>query len=301
MRFRVGGVGGALGEVKPPFAYYGGKMMLADRIVALMPDHRVYLEPFFGSGAVLFAKPPSSIEVVNDLNDMLVTFWRVLRERPDELRAVCALTPHSRVEYQRSCDDCDLGEVDDLEVARRWWVRVNQGFAKSGAANSGWSVTTARSHSIPSTIMSRLGRFGPAVERLANVSIESGDAVDLIERLATDDTLIYLDPPYAAETRVGRKHLSDGSRSDYVCDMMGEAEHRRLGEVVNATSAKVVLSGYPSAMYDEMFADWNQTRFDVTSFSSNARTSKRGSRVEVCWTNFDPPAQMSFDLLGQPA
>lgn len=272
-------------------------MLLADRIARLMPPHRVYIEPFFGSGAVLFAKPAADIEIVNDINLMLTTFWRVLRERPAELEQVCALTPHSRAEYEVACETDDVTGLDELEIARRWWVRVNQGFAKSGASNSGWSVTSARSHSVPATIMSRLGRFAPAVPRLAGVSIESCDGVALIERLAVDDAVIYVDPPYLAATRVGRQHLSDGSRSDYVHDMMGEADHRRLAETLNAAPGMVILSGYRSDLYDELYADWNQTTFDVTAFSSNAKTSVRGGRTEVCWTNFDPPAQLTLEVV----
>lgn len=85
--------------MKPPFAYYGGKTRIADQITALLPPHKHYVEPFAGSLAVLLAKTPSRMETVNDLDNRLMTFWRVLRERPDELIRVCALTPHSRVEY----------------------------------------------------------------------------------------------------------------------------------------------------------------------------------------------------------
>jgi len=85
--------------MKPPFPYFGGKMTIGPAIAALLPPHSHYVEPYFGSGAVLFAKPPSDHETVNDLDQVLVTFWRVLRERPGELARVCALTPHSRVEY----------------------------------------------------------------------------------------------------------------------------------------------------------------------------------------------------------
>src|SRR5690606_17139596 len=111
------------GDVKPPFAYYGGKTGMAQRIVSLLPPHKSYIEPFFGSGAVLFAKPPAMCEIVNDLDHSLVTFFRVLRDRTDELVDVCALTPHARAEYQAAGLDEDL---DDLERARRFWVGVKQ-------------------------------------------------------------------------------------------------------------------------------------------------------------------------------
>ena len=150
--------------MKSPFAYYGGKMGMAPQIVSLMPEHRVYIEPFFGSGAVLLAKPPAPFEIVNDLDQALVTFWKVLRERTAELDMVCSLTPHSRVEYMRA--DLDADGLDELEVARRFWVRVNQSFSATANRNTGWSITKATQQSKPAAMMSRLGRFGRVAERL---------------------------------------------------------------------------------------------------------------------------------------
>src|SRR4051794_36673168 len=110
--------------MKPPFAYYGGKTTLAEAIVGLLPEHRHYIEPFAGALAVLLAKPRAQFETVNDLDGDLVTFWRVLRDRGQELATACALTPHSRAEHQAAYD---LTVEDELERARRVWVRLAQG------------------------------------------------------------------------------------------------------------------------------------------------------------------------------
>lgn len=268
--------------MKAPFAYFGGKMGMAARIVAMLPEHRIYMEPFFGSGAVLFAKPPSLFEIVNDLDDTVVTFFRVLRERRAELELVCALSPHSRTEFRAAQVGIDQTD-DELERARLFWVMVNQSFAKTSSHNTGWSITTARSTSVPATIVSRLGRFGPAVERLSQVSIENCDAAGLIDRLATADTVIYADPPYLGTTRVQRGDQA----SDYRCDTSTDVAHRQLHDVLADTPAKVILSGYPSPLYEDLYADWNRVDHQVTSFSSNANTSVRGGRTEVLWTNFD--------------
>ena len=82
--------------LRPPFEYYGGKTHLAPKIAALLPPHDHYVEPFAGSLAVLLAKEPSRAETVNDLDGDLVTFWRVLRDRPHDLAWAAAMTPHSR-------------------------------------------------------------------------------------------------------------------------------------------------------------------------------------------------------------
>lgn len=261
-------------------AYFGGKVGMARRIVDLMPEHRVYIEPFFGSGAVFFAKRPAVHEVINDLDGAVVSFFRCLRDRTEELEEVCMLTPYARAEFEIA--DID-GADDELEKARRFWVRVNQSFAKTAGRQTGWSVTTARTQAAPASVWSRIGRFSACAQRLMAVSIECCDAADLIERLATDDTVIYADPPYLAATRVSRQ---DRQRpEDYRCDMGGDAEHRRLAEQLHATPGVVILSGYPGELYDELYGDWWSMDVHVTAHSSNAVTGDRTARVERLWSN----------------
>ncbi|WP_234974522.1 DNA adenine methylase [Williamsia sterculiae] len=106
----------------PPMAYFGGKTRLAPRIAGMLPAHGHYVEPFAGSLAVLLTKPISRMETVNDLDGDLMTFWRVLRDRPTELARVCALTPHSRAELIEAQNVSDHADLDDLERARLVWV-----------------------------------------------------------------------------------------------------------------------------------------------------------------------------------
>lgn len=269
--------------MRAPFAYYGGKTGLAGEIVSLFPEHDVYLEPFFGSGAVLFAKIPAKVEVVNDLDAGAVAFFRMLRDRPEDLERVCALTPHARAEF-----DAGLAPTDDkLERARRFWARVNQSFAKTAGPGGGWSVTASRSESVPQSIRGRLGRFQACAERLMGVSIESCDGVGLITRLARPGTVVYADPPYPYQARSGRaaRSTEPGAFSDYGTDMGGVEDHRRLAEVLHSTPAHVFLSGYDCPLYDELYAGWDRAEFATTAHSSNAITSRRGKRTEVVWSN----------------
>lgn len=271
---------------------------MARLLIGLMPEHRVYMEPFFGSGAVLFAKPPARFEIVNDLNRNVVTFFKVLRERPQDLHDACSLTPHARSEYVAATLDEDL---DDLERARRFWVRINQSFAKNDGPQTGWSITTGRSQSVPGGIVSRLGRFEAAAQRLMGCSIECCDAADLVSRLATDDTLIYADPPYLATER--RTRTRKGA-ADYLHDMGMDEDHERLAEVLRSTPARVVLSGYPSPLYESLYADWWHTDLTVTAHSSNSATpAGRTSRTERIWCNYEPTpkAEMSLWTEGVPA
>ena len=76
--------------------YPGAKWGMAAEIVSMMPPHKSYLEPYFGSGAVLFNKPRSAIETVNDIDGDIVNFFKVLREQTDRLIEAICLTPYAR-------------------------------------------------------------------------------------------------------------------------------------------------------------------------------------------------------------
>lgn len=121
--------------LKPPIVYYGSKVRIAERLVAMLPDHDHYIEPYCGSLSVLLAKAPVRMETVNDLDGDLVCFWTVLRERTAELERACALTPHSRAELDLA--NGPLDGLDDLERARRVWVRLTQGRAGT-MRTTGW-------------------------------------------------------------------------------------------------------------------------------------------------------------------
>lgn len=255
-------------------------MGMARQIVELMPAHRVYIEPFFGSGAVMFAKPPAAIEIGNDIDHNVWTFFQVLRTRPDELEMACRLTPYHRDEFV----DAELDEdLDELERARRFWVRVNMSFGKTAGRQTGFSLTVARSSSTAATTWSRINRFARAVERLQRVCWENCDATELITRMATaDDTVVYLDPPYLAETRRGRDRQRP---ADYLHDMGMPEDHERLAVAARATPSVVFLSGYPSPLYEDLYAGWDFIDIPVKVHSSNSVTAERGDRIERIWSN----------------
>lgn len=274
--------------MRPPFTYYGGKIGMAGKIVALMPEHRVYIEPFFGSGAVFFAKQRARHEIVNDVDGAVVNFFRVLRSDRERLTEACALTPYARDEW--SAADLDEAGLDDLERARRFFVRINQSFAQTAGPTTGWKVTTARTQAMPDTVRGKIARFADVAERLLDATIESCDAADLVDRLATNDTLIYADPPYLASARRSGR----GTRaSDYRVDMADPESHVRLAEVLRSTAADVILSGYPSPLYDDLYDGWWHQDLEVTVHSSNGRTDSRAGRIERIWCNYTPITQVA--------
>ncbi|MEV4234060.1 DNA adenine methylase [Nocardia sp. NPDC049737] len=259
--------------MKPPMAYYGGKTTIAARIAGMLPAHGHYVEPFAGSLAVLLTKPAVRMETVNDIDGDLMTFWRVLRDRPTELARVCALTPHSRAEHDASHGD--LSGLDDLERARRVWVRITQ--SRTGTLRrTGWRHhvdPNGSGVSMPGYLAAYLERMLPAAERLAAVSLESRPALDLIGAYGRHRTvLLYVDPPYLGTTR----------DRNYRHEMTSEASHRELASALHACQATVVLSGYASELYDrELYLHWH--RYELASFTTQGGAHR--ARTEVLWSN----------------
>lgn len=262
--------------MRPPFPYFGGKQRIAEKIVALLPPHDSYVEPFCGGLSVLLAKPPSLQETVNDLDGDLMCFWRVLRDRGDELARLCALTPHSRAE---SIAARDLDGVGDLERARRVWVMLTQ--RRGGQLRrTGWRYNInphGTSLSLVKYLDGYLARFAPVIERLRNVSLECRDALEVIDAYGRfDGTLLYVDPPYLGSTR--------GTTSAYRHEMKGEQAHVDLAVALHDAKGAVVLSGYASDLYDDLYSSW--WRYEIRAFTGQGSTDrKNGSRVEVLWFN----------------
>jgi DNA adenine methylase len=281
-------------STRPPFAYYGGKTMLADKIVELLPPHEHYVEPFAGSLAVLLAKPRSAMETVNDLDQDLVTFWRVLRDRPDDLERAMLLTPHSRAEQQASYD---LDTPDELERARRVWVLLSQG--RGGTMRrTGWRFYRnpgGSTYSMPDYLAAYADRVPPCARRIHGVSLECRPALDVIADYGKHpDVLLYCDPPYVAATR---------NSAAYRYEMGDLGEHRELAAALRECKASVVLSGYASQLYLDLYEGWHQV--ELTAWTGNGilgeKTRTDGFRTEILWSNrpLGPQASLFDDLTSE--
>lgn len=275
-----------MGVVKPPLVYYGGKTAIAGRIAGLLPAHEHYVEPFAGSLAVLMAKRPSRMETVNDLDGELMTFWRVLRDRPGDLARVCAATPHARAEHAAAYEPA----AGELEQARRVWVRLTQG--RGGTLRrTGWRhyVDPSTSTSMPGYLSGYVARMTPAAERLANVSLECRPALEVIAAYgAYPRVLLYVDPPYLACTRTG---------VNYRCEMAREQEHRELAAALVGCRAAVVVSGYDDPLYRQFYAGWHRREIPTAT----GQAGRWSARTEVVWFNRPPQGDPPLFALGEEA
>jgi len=157
---------------------------MAEQLLKLMPKHSRYVEPFCGGAALLFAKEPVAEEILNDKEDKIVNFFKVLREQGEELQRVCMLTPNALTEYKRALD----GKGNPVERARKWFVKTNLSFGN--APGSGYSRLQSWKMANKADLL-----MGCA-QRLRGVNIENCGALETIKRYDSEDTLFYCDPPY---------------------------------------------------------------------------------------------------------
>lgn len=268
--------------LKPPFPYYGGKTRVASSIVDLLPDHKHYIEPFAGALSVLFAKPPSVMETVNDINGDIVNFFRVLRNDRERLEQACFLTPHSREEHALARD---LDVADPVERARRTFVLLSQG-RNASLRKTGWAhfQNPNGGGSRSAYLRSMIGRFEPLAARLLNVTMENRDGIQIINEFGRfADNLLYVDPPYLAVTRSSSGYAAEFARAD---------QHMQLLAALKECKASVLLSGYPSELYEQELAGWHRTAIRGSRNVNNASTP------ETIWSNRPLNGQQKLSLIG---
>lgn len=250
---------------RPVLRYFGGKWRIAPWVISHFPPHTCYVEPFGGGGSVLLRKEPSPIEVFNDLDREVVHFFRTLRERGDELIRMIALTPYARDELELTYEPVD----DPIERARRMFVRSWQG--RGGARNqwkAGWRYQRSDAQRKSSVRdWDEWERLYDVVARLKQIQIERQAATKIIDVYDTPDTLFYCDPPYTAESRAQR-----WARHAYAHEMT-DGDHRALAERLQAVRGMVVISGYPSPLYDEMYGGWE--RRTMTTLGEGGQHTRR--------------------------
>ena len=258
-----------------PITWFGGKSALAERIVQVFPAHTTYVEPFGGSAAVLLAKPPSLVEVYNDLDAGLVNLFRVVRDETlmERLRRALDLTPYSRAEFNSAKEPAD----DPVEAARRFMVRQRQSYS---GVNRVWGFAVDDGHRKASTIL----RWERGIEvlpevcrRLRGVQIEQDDWRTVLKRYDRKRTLFYLDPPYVPSTRVEGKYSHE----------LTEDDHRDLVAALLDLKGKAIISGYWHETYSPLeAAGWQRIEWDVLCMVA---PGKRKARTECLWLS--PRAQ----------
>ncbi len=282
----------AIAPTRPALRYHGGKWRLAPWIIRHFPQHRVYVEPFAGGASVLLRKPRSYFELYNDLDGEIVNLFRVLRDpvMGGALVGLLELTPYARTEFERSYEPSD----DPIEQARRTLCRSWMAHGSSGLRGhqTGFRLGSRREFTVSAHDWASFPDAVPAIiARLRAVNIECRPALDIIARLDDRDALFYVDPPYLFETR-SQKRVGGDLYHGYRHELTDDA-HRELLEALGAVRGMVVLSGYPSPIYDEALPGWRR-------ISTDAQADRGEARTEVLWLNPACVAALDEEAAGGP-
>lgn len=265
--------------MKAIIKYPGSKWSIVNWIINFFPEHHSYLEPFFGSGAVLFNKPRSNIETVNDLDGNVVNLFEWIKHEPEKLAHEIYWTPYARQSYE---DAFALVPEDNLQKAVNFCIRLNMGHGfRTTGEKVGWK-NDIQGRERAYAAMDWKGfpeRIIQAAERLRGVQIENKPAVDIIAGFNYPNVLIYLDPPYVFNTRCGRKQYKFE---------MDDKDQGELLDVALAHSGPLIISGYDNVLYNSRLKGWH--REDTTCYTQACKKTR-----EILWMNFEPFMQMKME------
>lgn len=244
---------------------------MAGRIINELPDCPTYVEPFGGAASVLLNKEPSPVEVYNDLDGRLTRLFQVIRDNPDEFRRRLTSTPYSEIEFDAAVEPSD----DPVEQARRDFVRWRMSLGGRGADFSFTLHRVRRDMAdVVSGYLSAIDQELPKIAaRLRTVQIMNRPAIEVIRKWDSPQTVHYVDPPYVHSTR---------SQPKVYAFEMTDDDHRELAAVLLQCKGAVVLSGYSSPLYEELYSGWRKVVFDMPNHAAGGREKNRVEEVLWC-------------------
>ncbi|CAA0192749.1 DNA adenine methylase [Tenacibaculum maritimum] len=261
---------------KIAFNYFGGKFSWLDYLYDYFPYEFIHLvDVFGGSFAVTLNYQGKVVKTANEINSNITNFFQVLRDHELELLNLLELTPCSKEEYNR-CWELDL---DKIEAARRFYVRLRQSFFSLGASrkNKGWHMAKTQCNAKGGETVSKWNNALPKLKYVAkelrkNIQITNYDFMECVDKIDFDGAFFYFDPPYPYETRA--------SKNDYAFEFTTE-QHIALAKRANSIKGMAMVSSYNSELYDNLYKGW--TKIELPTKKNNIRS---GEVQEVIWFNY---------------
>lgn len=258
--------------MKTPISYYGGKQLLASTIINLFPPHNLYCEPFFGGGAVFFAKDRSPVEVINDHDERVINFYQVCKTNFDFLKQLIDQTPHSKKMHEES-EYVLRNPVLYSPVKKAWafWCQTNMSFGSCIYAGFGYG---RKKNSSEKKLMNKRNAFTLDYQkRLDCVQIECRDALKVIDTRDYEDAFFYCDPPYF--------NAIMGHYGGYTSE-----NFLNLLEALSNIHGKFLLSSYDSKILQHYIKkhNWQFIRKEMNLCMSNKGDKKK---VEMLTANYN--------------
>jgi len=260
-----------------PFGYFGAKAKIASKILEILPPHAAWVETFCGSAAITCLKSPAPIEIINDKDDNIVSFFKVMRSDFSGLVKAITLTPYAKKEWELAQKPCS--SLSDLERARRFLVKTMMTVNGTLGKQSGFSFSDSYSRNGCEARVSRWinlpDRLKFVAKRLLKVRIENRDAINLVDRFSNRPaTLLYLDPPYLAERTKG-----------YTIEAFEPEYHSALLDKCVRSRSMILISGYDNSLYRDTLnfkSGWRRLLINTSTRDVNGRDLPR---TEVLWMN----------------
>lgn len=279
-------------KIPPLGKIHGGKSYLARRLIQLHPPNDSYdkhVECFGGLASVKLNLQPATttsprIDVYNDRNERLTHMFRMIRDRPAQMTAALQTTLYSEADFNRAKDSMAYFEANDIEKARLTYILHKMSFGGQGNTFSRSRSRTRRG--IADVVSGHLGVVHESLTEIFMVVsrwlIECRWALDCARHHDSPRTMHYMDPPYLPATR------AKGSRDAYGPYEMTYEDHEALLEAVPELKGKVMISGYPSALYKKYLDDkgWHRHTFEIANHAAGPGRKKR-RMIECAWTNYE--------------
>ena len=272
------GKNGSYQMINSPLKWIGGKSRLRKDIVAILPEHSCYVEPFAGAAWVLFGKPPSDVEILNDLDQELVSFFRVVKEKPEELIKSFELELVSRAEFDRLAE-LDTSKLTDVQRAHRFYYLIMAGWG--GELNYPRFQTSTMDGGHGNRLIGALKglreRLQPIHDRLRTVIIENLPWEACIDRYDRDNVVMYVDPPYP------------GNGCNYFHNMRDWNDHERLAKRLKESTCKWVVSSYDKEEIRNLFKGaYISVVQSASGMSIKKNDNTRVLNKEILISNYDP-------------
>jgi len=249
--------------LKPPFGRIGNKFKLRYKIVKLIPQHKIYVEPFAGSGAIFFNKEKADINVLNDLNKDVIKRFRMVRNAPSDL-STYKQDLNTISKLKKFYTNHSNSKQDKLLMEH---IRISNGFNGKTADK----VSQIYKPHNPFTFLMHIREYKSL---LKGVKLSSKDYEDVIHTWDSHETFFFIDPPY--ENTNAYFDYAESSEFDFV----------RLYDTLHKIKGLFMLTINDSQYIRKLFKDYYIKKINVHQYWGNAIGEKNEPRKELIIMNY---------------
>lgn len=261
--------------MKTPINYYGGKTLMLPHLRPLVPPHTIYTETYLGGASMFFDKVAAKIEVINDINNVVVNFYEVLKTNYKSLKRLIDATLVSRYQHKKALSFIRNPKIaSKVELAWAFWFVANMSFANK--IGGGLKTSTDPETSITRILQNKKERFTELLEkRIESVNIFCDHAPQVLKKYDRKKSFHFIDPPYLNSDQ---GHYKGFTENDFV-DLL---------ETCNELKGKFMLTNYKSQVLDDFLqsTNWNYKEIEFNTMV-NTNHKKRQGKVEVIITNYN--------------